>query len=170
MVNSERDQSFRIYNYLRRLQDGGPLLIPAGAQLPLRHIYGADAVRAILAVLAHGPGTGQAYNITQDETVTLPQFLNILADCVGRPLSLCQVDRPVLVQHDLLPACSPFSNRWMSILGNRRSKEELGMQYTPLADYLERLIAHYREHPVAEPKGYERRREELGLAATLGWS
>jgi hypothetical protein len=40
MVNSERDYHNRIYGYYLRLCDGGPILIPEGPGLPLRHVYG----------------------------------------------------------------------------------------------------------------------------------
>ncbi|MCA9984792.1 MAG: NAD-dependent epimerase/dehydratase family protein [Anaerolineales bacterium] len=170
MVNSERDHFHRTYGYIKRLQDGGPLLLPAGPHLPLRHIYGADVVQAILTVLAAGPGTGRSYNISQDETVSLDGFLTMLAELTNTTLRLCPVDKAILNERNLIPDCSPFSDPWMSILDNQLSKTELGIRYTPLADYLERLVAHYRENPVAEPKGYERRQEELALAAALGWS
>ena len=70
MVNSERDHFLRLYNYLLRIRDGGPILVPDAPQYPLRHVYGHDVVRAVLALLMRGPGQGQVFNISQDETVS----------------------------------------------------------------------------------------------------
>ncbi len=164
IVNSERDPSYRLYGYLLRLKDGGPVLVPAGPHLPLRHVYGRDVVAAILALLQSGPGKGRAYNISQDETVPFREFLELLAGIAGYELRLAFLDRGLLEARGLLPDCSPFSGPWMSELDNRRSKQELGLQYTPFPAYLERLVAHYEAHPPPSPEGYSRRQDEIELA------
>jgi nucleoside-diphosphate-sugar epimerase len=58
MVHGERDYYRRLEGYLWRLRDGGPLLVP-GAARPVRHVYGAAVVRALVD-LAGRPGRGQA--------------------------------------------------------------------------------------------------------------
>jgi nucleoside-diphosphate-sugar epimerase len=164
MVNSVLDHFHRIYGYLLRLRDGGPILLPAGPHLPVRHVWGADVVRAIASLIQTGKGKGQAYNLSQQETLSIEDFLTQLATLAQRPLKLACLDRSVLNAHQLLPGCSPFSNPWMSELDNRRSKAELGIQYTPLPDYLRELVAYYESHPQPMPPGYQRRSEELQLA------
>lgn len=164
MVNSERDNRNRIYNYLLRLQDGGPIVIPMEPGLSLRHIYGEDVVQAIMRVIEREIREGQAFNISQDETLSLEQFLTLLAETAGYPLKLAPVPRRVLEANNLLPACSPFSGLWMSELDNERSKSELGLTYTPLLTYLPRLVGHYQNYPPPLPPGYERRPEEIALA------
>lgn len=164
MVNSERDHLSRIYGYLSRLQDGGPILIPAEPGLPLRHVYSEDVVNAILTVIEKAIGQGQAFNISQDETLSLDQFLGLLAEMAGYPLKVAPLPRHILDAHDLLPACSPFSGLWMSELDNTRSKTELGLYYIPLLTYLQRLVGHYQKYPPPPPPGYERRQEEIELA------
>jgi hypothetical protein len=88
----------------------------------------------------------------------------------------------------LLLDCSPYSDPWMCALDNRRSKEELGVRYTPLLScphryqqhqtnvrprqlrytplvvYLQRLIAYYESHRPPIPIGYCQRWEEPRLA------
>lgn len=164
MVNSERDHFHRIYGYLLRLQDGGPILIPRGAHLPLRHVYGGDVVRAIMKLIETGLGKGRAYNISQDETLPLEDFLALLGRMAEYPLRVARVDKALLESCSLLPDCSPFSDPWMSELDNRRSKAELGMTYTPLPIYLQRLVDHYKSHPPSTPQGYRRRQEEIALS------
>ena len=159
MVNSERDHHDRIYGYWLRLLDGGPILIPDGPGLPLRHVYGGDVLTA--ALLGR---PGRAYNISQDETLTIDDFLERLAAAAGKPLRIVRVPREKLNAMNLLPACSPFSGEWMSVLDNQRSKQELGMRYTPVNDYLNRLIAYHEEQPRREPPGYLQRPVELELA------
>jgi len=164
MVNSERDHYKRIYGYLLRLQDGGPILIPDGDGLPLRHVYGEDVVRAIVRLAGGDGGKGQAYNISQDETVSLEEFLRMLAEAVLRPLRLARAPLGKLKEAGLLPGCSPFSDPWMSALDNTRSKRELGMGYTPLKEYVAKLAEFFRSSPPRTVAAYEHRAQELRLA------
>jgi nucleoside-diphosphate-sugar epimerase len=165
MVNSERDHFQRVYNYLLRMKDGGPILIPRGKHLLLRHIYAGDVIQAITRVLQSETSKGRVYNVSQEETVSIDDFLALLAEIAGYRLNLRRIDRTLLEQRRLIPDCSPFSDPWMSELDNQRSKLELGMSYTPLPVYLERLVTHYRNAQLPLPEGYERRNEELRLAA-----
>jgi hypothetical protein len=64
----------------------------------------------------------------------------------------------------LLPYCSPFSGLWMSSLDNTRSKEELGMRYTPMPVYLEKLVSYFQSAPARKIEGYRQRARELELA------
>src|SRR5690606_34047063 len=106
-------------------------------QYPLRHIYADDVVKAVTTVIYTGQGKGRAFNISQDETVTLPEFLEMVSSYMGKTLpEVVEVKRSLLEANGFLPDCSPFSDRWMSELTNTRSKAELGMTYTPLAVYL----------------------------------
>jgi nucleoside-diphosphate-sugar epimerase len=167
MVNSERDHYDRIYGYFLRLQDGGPILVPDEAGLPVRHVYGDDVVQAILRLASQSDlHKGQAYNIGQDETVSLEEFLSMLAEIAGRPLKLARTPREKLDALKLLPDCSPFSGRWMSSLDNLRSKRELGMEYTPLPVYLKKLVEHFAASPRRQIAGYTQRATELELART----
>lgn len=163
MVNSERDHYDRIYGYFLRLQDGGPVLIPEGDGLPLRHVYGEDVVRAMMRLAESDLGKGRAYNIAQDETLSLQQFLEMLAELMHRPLKIVRVPREELDREGLLRDCSPFSGLWMSSLENTRSKEGLGMTYTPVSTYLKRLVSYFQAVPVRKIEGYSRRAKELQL-------
>jgi nucleoside-diphosphate-sugar epimerase len=165
MVNSERDHFDRVRGYLLRLMDGGPILVPTGKHLLLRHVYAADVVQAIMKVFETRVWKGRVYNIAQDETLTLEDFLILLAEITGQTLNLEPMDRTILENLQLLPDCSPFSDPWMSELDNQRSKQELGMQYTPLPVYLEKMIRYYQDSQLPMPEGYQRRGEEINLAS-----
>lgn len=165
MVNSERDHYDRIYGYFLRLRDGGPLVVPEGPGFPVRHVYGADVVQAILRLAGSDVGRGKAYNIGQDESLSLDDFLVMLAQLLNRPLQIVRLSRERLEQAGLLPYCSPFSGRWMSALDNELSKAELEMRYTPFADYLRKLAEFFSRAPLRQIEGYRRRDEELKLAA-----
>ncbi len=163
MVNSERDHFDRISGYLARLRDGGPILIPEGPHLRLRHVYGGDVVRGIIHLAMTDRGLGEAYNLSQDEEVSIEEFLEMLADLAGTGVRIVSVPRPRLEAENLIPDCSPFSDPWMSNLDNWRSKQEMAMVYTSLAQYLSVLVRHLSS-PARVPPGYNRRAPELQLA------
>ena len=167
MVNSARDHYHRIYNYIRRIQDGGPILIPEGPGLPIRHVHGEDVVQAITQIAQTETGKGSAYNIGQDETVSIDDFLQLLATLLQKPLNILRVPRAKLERAGLLPQCSPFSGAWMSSLDNTLSKTELGIRYTPFHAYLEELVEFFARSAPQEIEGYGRRQDELILAAEL---
>ncbi len=164
MVNSGRDPFNRFLNYFLRLQDGGEILVPETPNFALNHIYALDVVTAIVGIIQSGEGKGQVFNISQDETVSLDEFLAITAELMNTQARIVRVERSQLEANGFLPDCSPFSERWMSELDNSRSKAALGMTYTPLRDYLARLVEFYSSHQTLPPFTYRRRRAELQFA------
>ncbi len=166
MINSERDPFKRLYNYLLRIKDGGPILIPHKPQYPLRHVYVEDVAQAIERLVNSGPGSHRAYNISQDETLSLADLIGLIAEIMDQPVpELVEVKRSLLEANGFLPDCSPFSDRWMSELSNERSKTDLGMVYTPVQDYLERIVQHYLHNVPTRPASYRRRNAERHLLA-----
>lgn len=163
MVNGERDHFSRLYSYVLRLKDGGPILVPETPDYPLRHIYSQDVVKAIILSMKQA-AKGRAYNISQDETTSLAEFLGIVGELMGVQPQLIQMRRSLLEANGFLPDCSPFSERWMSELTNERSKAELGMTYTPLREYLGKIITYYEANPQRDPVGYKRRHREIQFA------
>jgi nucleoside-diphosphate-sugar epimerase len=162
MINSARDHYRRLANYLLRILDGAPLLLPED-ELPVRHVYGSDVIAATLLAAEPVVPAGTEVNVSQDETLTLEQMLQRIADAAGRPLSLRRVPRARLAQHQLLPACSPYSDPWMSALDNTRSKAVLGIRYTSAARYIPVLVAAQRHLTAADVPGYAQRPAELTL-------
>jgi nucleoside-diphosphate-sugar epimerase len=160
MVNSERDSFRRLYSYIIRIRDGGGILVPETPAYPLRHVYAGDVVKAVCMLAESGQGKGDAFNISQDETVTIDEFIEILGNLMGMNSQIVRVKRSLLEANGFLPDCSPFSERWMSELDNSRSKELLGVTYTPLLDYLEKLVRYYTETKPPVPVGYKRRSAE----------
>jgi nucleoside-diphosphate-sugar epimerase len=164
MVNSERDHYDRMYGYFLRIQDEGPILIPDEDGAPVRHVYGEDVVQAITRLAESEKGKGRAFNIGQDETLSLTQFLELLAETMHCPLNIVRAPREELDREGLLPHCSPFSGKWMSSLDNARSKEELRMEYTPVATYVKKLVSYFQAVRPHNVEGYAQRQREVEFA------
>ena len=158
-IGEQRARPFPPYPQLSRANprrrtdpdSGGP------THLPLRHVYGKDVVRAVVTVLESG--ADGAFNIGQDETVTIERFLDQLA---GRSVEIVRRPAKLLWERRLMPNCSHFSEPWMSSLDNRLGKQVLGLEYTPLDSYLKALIRDFETNPTPPP-GYEQRPAELSV-------
>jgi nucleoside-diphosphate-sugar epimerase len=167
MVNGERDYFRRIENYLWRILDGGPVLLPDGGANLCRHVYGGEVARALGEVLGRQETFGQAFNLSQEEEVPLSELVARLAALMGAPVRTASVAREAVTGAGLdLREVSPFSGRWMSRLDASRARTELGFRHLPLDEYLGRIVASFLAHPpIDRPGGYERRDLELRLAA-----
>ena len=121
-------------------------------------------MQAIMRAAENDLSKGCAYNIGQDETLSLAEFLELLAGLMHCQLKIVRVAREELNRQGLLPHCSPFSGLWMSSLENARSKAELGMEYSPVTTYVKNLVDYFQAMPKRKIEGYERRAQELELA------
>jgi len=169
MVASERDRRGRVQAYMARILDGGPLLIPEGAGLPLRHVYVRDVADLVVRLVSSDSGIGRAYNVSWVESMQLEEFITLLAFLMRRTATIVRASRSGLERRGLLPDCSPFSGKWMSELDASRSLRELAPSggYTAPDEYLTRLIVDYQQRwqPGAmAPAGYEQRAAEVIFA------
>lgn len=167
MIASEMDDRGRIQCYIARLLDRAPVLLPGEPGLPLRHVYVRDVAAIVTALVSRDTTAGRAYNISFGESMSLEQFVTLLAGIIGVNAPVRKISRSELDAAGLLPHCSPFSGKWMSELDNSRSVEELGAKYTAPEDYLRALVADYRDRWTRldiVPAGLSQRRAEV-LAA-----
>ncbi len=169
MVDGPRDPSGRVDSYLWRMIDGRPILLPGGGAHPVRHVYSGSVVAAILSILRRPETFGQTYNLAQDETPSLQQWLELLAERLGATVRTIDVAPERVRAAGLDPlTLSPFSSRWMSFLDPSRAKAELGFRHEPLASYLDKIVAAFLAHPPQEPeRSGEQRERERALLASL---
>jgi nucleoside-diphosphate-sugar epimerase len=166
MIHGERDHYGRLHGSVRRILDGGPLLEPLEGGPRLRHIHQADVVTGVVRLLETDAGKGRAYNLAQDDLWTLEELLDRLGEILGVEVEVERRPRAELEAAGLFPACSPFSNPWMSILDNERAKEELGLRFMGFDDYLPELVEYFRDPALEPPAAYARQRDrEKALAA-----
>ncbi len=165
MVSGERDYHRRMEGYLFRLLDGGPIVVPDGGVLQTRHVYGAEVVRAITDMIGRKETFGRAYNLCQNETPTIAELIQTLAELVGATPKLVNVPSADLSKAGL-PSwqVSPFSTRWMSFLDPGVARNELGFKHLPLREYLGRIVASFLARPPADPPpSYAQRDKERAL-------
>jgi nucleoside-diphosphate-sugar epimerase len=166
MVNGERDYHRRIEGYLWRLLDGGPVIVPDGGVVRVRHVYGGAVVAAITRLLGDPRTFGQAYNLCQDETPTLLEMVELLQELVGSHAPLVPVASSEIEAAGLTTVkVSPFSTRWMSFLDPTRARRELSFVHPAVSTYAAAIVASQLAHwPADPPAGYLRRADERRLA------
>lgn len=164
MVASERDHYGRIQGYIARLLDGQPLLIPDEPGLPLRHVYVNDVARIVTGLTGSKVGRGEAFNVSYNQSLALPEFLELLGQAAGTEVRLVRVKRKKLESRRLLPDCSPFSGRWMSELDSTHAASAFGCEFSAPSSYLGSIVNDYRERWMRKsiiPDSYRQRQAEV---------
>ncbi len=170
MVNGERDHRRRLEGYVRRILDGGPLLLPDGGGTRTRHVYSGAVARAIVDLLGRKETFGEAFNLCQEEMPTLAELVRMVAGLLGARPRLLAAPREAIRDAGLDPAkVSPFSTTWMSFLDPGKAKRTLVFRHEPLREYLGSIVASLLAHPAEDPpEDYATRENELAFAARLG--
>ena len=154
------DHTLRIAAYVQRVEDGGPLLVPAESyrrQAGLAWVRDVGYLHALAADLGR-PASG-AYNVAF-EGVSVAGLVESLARISGRPARL------VPIPYAELPAgASPYGPDPRRSAGYdlTRSRSELGFEPSALEDCLAEVLAWYRAVHPSHP-GYAGRAAELDLA------
>lgn len=172
VVQGANDGSRRLWAYLQRLLDGGPLLLPDGGHNPVRFVWSEDVGRALVALLDRPPGAvaSDAYNLAQPDEPTLRELLERVAALAGITPAFVPCDEAALTLAGLDHQVSPYSGRWCSRPDPGLAARDLGWVGTPSSTWLPEVVAAHltpasRSGP-AHP-GYAHRATELALARTL---
>lgn len=164
MIHGERDHYGRIHGTLLRMEDGGPIVVAEEPGAPLRHIDRVDLVAAIVRIVEERLAVGRAINLSQTESWTLERFFQTVARLAGVEPGVIARPRAALLEAGVFPACSPFSNPWMSVLDPTVAIEEWGLSFGGFETYLPRLVRYYLDRRPPPPVSYADVREaELAL-------
>lgn len=168
IVLGEHDGSLRLWSYLERLLDGGPILIPDDAGRELRFVYAGDVARAIRDLVEAPVPRDFAFNLAQPDVVTLRELIGRLARLVGVEPAIIEVGAAELETAGIARTFSPYGSPWVSYLDPARAEEVFGFRGTGLDDYLPGVVHWQLEHrPAASHPGYAHRDAERALAARL---
>ena len=167
-VQGEGDTSLRLWAYLERMLDGGPLVLPDGARRPARFVYAGDLAGALASIAAAPRLAHRAYNLSQPDVMPLRDFIDRVAHAAGLAPRLIEASweecRTAAIDERFLP----YAGSWASVLDPARIAEELGVVCARCEDYLPRVVRWHLEHrPAASHEGYADRSRERDLAARL---
>jgi nucleoside-diphosphate-sugar epimerase len=168
IVQGEGDGSLRLWAYLERLLDGGPLLLPDGGRQLTRHLYAGDVARALVWLAEHHEPRAACYNLAQPELVTLRELLERIAYAAGATPRFVDASWEEIQAAGMDESISPYAGRWSSVLDTSRVTAEWGFVGTRLEDYLPGVVRWHMDRALPSHRGYVHRDRERELAARLG--
>ncbi len=159
------DPSLRIAAYIQRVEDGGPLLVPAETyRQPLNAAWVRDVGFACaLACDPRRPLGGRAYNVAF-AGASLEDLLLEIGRALGRTPELVPVPFA-----ELPPSASPYGPDPRRHAGYAldRARADLGFEPSALGDALADTLGWYRARRPSHP-GYAERPRELEIARARG--
>lgn len=168
VVQGEADPTRRLWAYLERMLDGGPLLLPDGGQHPVRFVYVGDVAAALLAIAQGAPAEAAEYNLAQPDEPMLRAFLERVAALAGVEPKFIDVPTEQLEAAGIPLTFSPFSGPWCSRPDPSRAAMEWGFRAQRSEEYLPSVVRAHLEGPRGPSHpGYEQRALELELASRL---
>jgi nucleoside-diphosphate-sugar epimerase len=171
VIQGERDGqgSKRLWAWLERMRDGGPVLLPEDGAQRVRFLYADDAARAllVLATTQDWPAEREL-NLAQPDEPTLREFLERVATLAGLEPRFVPAPAQALREAGLADTCAPYWGRWCSRPDPARAFERLEMRTRTTEEYLPGVVrGHLEQPPSRSHPGYARRTEERALAARL---
>ena len=158
--------SARLWGWLERFRDGGPVLLPENGIQPVRFVYAGDVAIA-LQRLAEGTSwpEARALNLAQPEEETLRTFVTRVAELAGATPQFVPVSAQAIADAGLDETCAPYWGRWYSRPDPTLALRTLGFRTRSPAEYLPAVVrAHLADPPRNSHDGYLHRAEELKLA------
>jgi nucleoside-diphosphate-sugar epimerase len=91
-LNTRDNETF----FMDRIWRGRPVLVPGHGGWLRQFGHVEDLADAVAALLGDARAFGQAYNVTGEESVTQVGFVELVAEVMGRPVTLRHVDPGLL--------------------------------------------------------------------------
>jgi nucleoside-diphosphate-sugar epimerase len=161
ILEGAHDGTLRTWFWIRRLLDGGPVLLPVLDRPSwVRNLWVGDLARAYADALTGPPGT---YNIAMAETLRPREYVEGIARALGIANARI-VEMPVARIHRRLPGYR--APQWMAnVLDTGRAERALGFRATPFAGWMPAVVhAHVVGPALPDPDGYAFRADEVALA------
>ncbi len=171
VVQGEADgsNSARLWAWIERLRDGGPVLMPDDGVQPVRFVYAGDAAQALLRLAGmSGWPVAPALNLAQPDEEPLRTFVERVARLAGVSPRFVPVSGEQLVQAGLAETCATYWGRWCSRPDPSAAFAALGFRTRGPEDYLPSVVrAHLTGPPAESHPGYAHRAHELALVERL---
>jgi nucleoside-diphosphate-sugar epimerase len=169
MVYGPRDRQHRLFEYLRRMDDGRPAIVLGQGMADWRWTKGyvENVAAAVALAVTDERATGQIYNVGEEQTLTEAEWVTAIGVAAGWR------GKVVIVPEDRVPGhLEPGINTAQHlVVDTTRVREELGYREVVARDEaLRRTVAWERAHPPQEvdPKVFNYAAEDALLAEMEG--
>ncbi|WP_458206612.1 NAD-dependent epimerase/dehydratase family protein [Haladaptatus sp. NG-SE-30] len=165
LIYGPHDYTERFDYWLHRVATFDRVLVPGDGDSLLHRLYAVDGGRA-LRILAERGTPGEAYNVADQETVSLDQSLELAAAAFDTEIELVHASERELAHHDLTSTDFPLYTPSPAIVSTEKLAR-LGWESTPLSDAFSRTA---EEHEASGRTGEElgpARDTELGIIEAL---
>jgi nucleoside-diphosphate-sugar epimerase len=112
IVQGEGDGSLRLWAYLERMLDGGPLVLPDGGRRPTRFLHARDLAQMVRRLSQTTRPVSPAYNLAQPEVVPLDEFLMRIAEFASLDVRFVDAPWAECRAAGLDEAFSPYASGW----------------------------------------------------------
>jgi nucleoside-diphosphate-sugar epimerase len=149
MIYGPRQLPPKEWSIIRRILDKRKKLIIPDSGLVLRsRAYAENAAHALLLAIDHPESAGQVYNVAEERTLTLREWVEIIANEMGHKFEYIDLPWP------LAKPCHMWATSERHVvLDNSKIKKELGYRdVIPAKEGLKRTVQWFLEHR-PEPGG-----------------
>jgi nucleoside-diphosphate-sugar epimerase len=166
IIQGEGDGSRRLWAYVERMLDGGPLVLPEGGTQRVRFVYAGDVARAV-ARMTTDPPRASVYNLAQSDVTTLREFLERTARVAGTSPRFVEASWDECRAAGLDDDFSPYAGSWRSVLDPSRAASEWSFIGASSEEYLPKVVKGLLKSKPESHRGYAHRAVELELAKRL---
>ncbi len=165
VVSGKYDYTGRDFGYIRRIIDGGPVLLPLERQGSHQHVWVADLVDAVVECIDSRNAAGKIFNIASNSILSLPDYIEIVSRALDKTAEIIYLPHAKL-REVLGNGYSPFAYKKDFIQDIYRARSVIGFNPSRAEDWLAELARYYAsEYKGKPPAEYvERRKKELALA------
>ena len=169
VIHGEADPTLRLWAWLERMLDGGPVILPDGGRRATRFVEVQEVARLVARIAAGLEPPEAVYNLAAARPTSLARFLALAARAAEREPRFVAIPMPTLVAHGLDPRAWPYAGRWSSVLDPSRAKRDLGWTGGGPEEWLPRVVRWHLEHRRDESDDfYTQRPAELAALAAIG--
>ena len=149
MIYGPRQLPPKEWSIIRRILDKRKkLIIPDGGLVLRSRAYAENAAHALLLAIDHPESGGQIYNVSEERTLTLREWVDNIANQMGHEFEY--MDMPWAIAK---PCHMWATSERHVVLDNTKIKKELGYHdVVPVKEGLKRTVQWFLENP-PEPGG-----------------
>ena len=161
------DETHRMWWWVQRALDGGPIVVPAEENAAFRTLYSEDAADNWLRAIASPAAVNQTYHIAMQEIMTAQRWADTVWRAAGTSGSLAYAPRAVIDRDESLRGyLPPLCKAYPYVHDLSKAERDFGYATTPVDTWMKKTVDWYREsYEGGDSDGYERRDRETALAA-----